>query len=133
MDGTRARAVLGVTEHASPEDLQRAFRARAKQTHPDTGGSSEAFQTARRALIALQSRTDNSATTTAAMPPVSATGADTASALDYKGDRGGTHAPRAQRLDVYDCTPPAITIRASDRRLEFAHFLAGALAQRAAA
>jgi DnaJ domain len=43
MDGTRARALLGVAEHATHDDLRRAFRQRALATHPDVGGDPEAF------------------------------------------------------------------------------------------
>ena len=44
MDGRRACAVLGVSEHATPEDLRSAFRARALATHPDRGGSRTEFE-----------------------------------------------------------------------------------------
>jgi hypothetical protein len=36
-------AALGLTSSASPDDVKRAFRERAKVAHPDAGGSSEAF------------------------------------------------------------------------------------------
>lgn len=35
--------VLGIARSASPDDVQDAWRARAKQTHPDRGGSSREF------------------------------------------------------------------------------------------
>jgi hypothetical protein len=44
MDGRRARALLGVSEHATPEEIRRAFRARALVTHPDRGGDQTAFE-----------------------------------------------------------------------------------------
>ena len=44
MDGRRARALLGVSEHASPEEIRRAFRARALATHPDRGGDRRWFE-----------------------------------------------------------------------------------------
>src|SRR5262249_30944291 len=44
MDGRRARALLGVAEDATPEDLRRAFRTRALATHPDRGGDRTAFE-----------------------------------------------------------------------------------------
>jgi DnaJ domain len=43
MDGSRARAVLGVPEHASPSELRRAFRRRSLGAHPDRGGDADAF------------------------------------------------------------------------------------------
>lgn len=43
MDGFRARAVLGVSEHATDDDVRRAFRQRCLATHPDHGGSAAAF------------------------------------------------------------------------------------------
>lgn len=118
MDGTRARAVLGVSEHATQNDLRRAFRARAKQTHPDAGGNAEAFQTARRALIALQSRA----------PIVGNRSRETAAE-----SRFAARAPSADHVDLYDCAPKVVNLQPSNGRLEFSHFLAGAIAQRTAA
>jgi hypothetical protein len=43
MDGRRARIVLGVADDAGPDDIRRAFRARARVTHPDRGGDRHAF------------------------------------------------------------------------------------------
>ena len=43
MDGRRARNVLGVDTYAGPDEIRRAFRARALVTHPDHGGSNAAF------------------------------------------------------------------------------------------
>jgi hypothetical protein len=43
MDGRRARCVLGVDPDAGPDEIRRAFRARALVTHPDHGGSAPAF------------------------------------------------------------------------------------------
>jgi hypothetical protein len=57
MDGDEARRVLGVGDHASRHDVRRAFRARARGTHPDRGGDRRAFErlvTARAALLAAE-------------------------------------------------------------------------------
>jgi hypothetical protein len=43
MDGRRARSVLGVGNDAGPEEIRRAFRARAHTLHPDHGGNGESF------------------------------------------------------------------------------------------
>jgi curved DNA-binding protein CbpA len=43
MDGRRARNVLGVGKDAGPDEIRRAFRARALVTHPDHGGDDAAF------------------------------------------------------------------------------------------
>jgi curved DNA-binding protein CbpA len=44
MDGRRARALLGVDIDADPEEIRRAFRARALATHPDRGGDRITFE-----------------------------------------------------------------------------------------
>ncbi|MDZ4826273.1 MAG: J domain-containing protein [Actinomycetota bacterium] len=44
MDGRHARSLLGVCEHASFDDIRRAFRARVLATHPDLGGDRTAFE-----------------------------------------------------------------------------------------
>jgi hypothetical protein len=46
-------AVLGVDRDASESEIRDAFRERAKETHADTGGSSEAFKRVKRAKEAL--------------------------------------------------------------------------------
>lgn len=43
MDGRRARIVLGVGSDAGPDEIRRAFRARALVTRPDHGGDRGAF------------------------------------------------------------------------------------------
>jgi molecular chaperone DnaJ len=43
MDGRRARIVLGVGNDAGPDEIRRAFRARALVLHPDHGGDPTAF------------------------------------------------------------------------------------------
>ena len=37
-------AVLGLTPRASDEEVKRAYRSKALETHPDRGGSAEAFR-----------------------------------------------------------------------------------------
>lgn len=39
----RLYAVLGITKSATPEEIRKAYRRRAKKLHPDHGGSVEAF------------------------------------------------------------------------------------------
>lgn len=37
-------AVLGVASNAAPEDIKKAYRRRARECHPDTGGDEEEFK-----------------------------------------------------------------------------------------
>ncbi len=53
MDGSRARAVLGLPEHASSTDLRRAFRRRSLVVHPDRGGDADDFDEIVRAFSVL--------------------------------------------------------------------------------
>lgn len=68
MDGYRAAAALLVDRDATRDQLRRAFRARAKQLHPDTGphGSEADFIQLREAFDLLM------ATATDQVSPVSA-------------------------------------------------------------
>ena len=128
MDGTRARAVLGVTELATHKELRNAFRTQAKRTHPDAGGDAEKFRLALLALAALQQPTGTAPTDVAKLQlprrfMISLPSTDL----------------RRTSLDVYDCAPTSRPQRARSRvhrdqeRLDFGQFLAGAIAQRAAA
>jgi curved DNA-binding protein CbpA len=54
MDGRRARHVLGVAPDAGPDEVRRAFRAEALRTHPDHGGSPEAFAETMAAFAVLR-------------------------------------------------------------------------------
>jgi hypothetical protein len=54
MDGRRARVVLGVDNDASPDEIRRAFRARALSSHPDRGGDRVSFELAVLAFESLQ-------------------------------------------------------------------------------
>lgn len=47
--------VLGVDRDAGPREIHRAYRQRVKETHPDQGGSAEAFQRVREAYEELAS------------------------------------------------------------------------------
>ena len=48
--------VLELDEDADADDVERAYRERVKQAHPDTGGSIEEFQLVRRAYRELSER-----------------------------------------------------------------------------
>jgi DnaJ domain len=54
MDGRTARAVLGVAEHASSDDVRAAFRRQVAASHPDRGGAPEQFRTVVDAFSALR-------------------------------------------------------------------------------
>lgn len=43
MDGTRARALLGLRPDANRHDIKRHYRRLAKQSHPDSGGPPDRF------------------------------------------------------------------------------------------
>jgi hypothetical protein len=47
---------LGITAHATADELKRAFRQRALATHPDRGGDAEAFRQVQRAFKEAQRR-----------------------------------------------------------------------------
>ena len=47
-------AALGLTRPPSPDELTAAWRAAAKQHHPDAGGSAEAFDTVKRSYDRLR-------------------------------------------------------------------------------
>ena len=44
MDGSTARAVLGIGPGANRADIEIAFRSAAKRAHPDAGGTSDSFR-----------------------------------------------------------------------------------------
>lgn len=48
--------LLGVAKDASEEDLKQAFRAAAKETHPDTGGSASQFEAVKTAHLVLSDK-----------------------------------------------------------------------------
>jgi curved DNA-binding protein CbpA len=68
MDGSRARAVLGVSEHASADELRRAFRRLSLVTHPDHGGDADAFDDAVVALRVLERSVHDAAPRPVARP-----------------------------------------------------------------
>lgn len=49
-------AELGLEATASATDVKRAYRKRALETHPDRGGSDEAFRAVQRAFVAATAR-----------------------------------------------------------------------------
>jgi hypothetical protein len=49
----QARALLGVDQHASPEDVRRAYRRLARTHHPDAGGDAAAFHRLQQAVAVL--------------------------------------------------------------------------------
>jgi DnaJ domain len=57
-DATRSSiwAILGVQPHAPEDELKRAYRMRALQTHPDHGGTAEAFREVTRAYQEARKR-----------------------------------------------------------------------------
>ncbi len=85
MDGRRARALLGVSEHTTPHEIRRAFRAGALVAHPDHGGTSRAFAD----LV-------NAMDTLAATPAVTP---------DVMPVRHLSLVPAHPRFDVYDSAP----------------------------
>ncbi len=62
MDGSRARALLGVPAHATEEEVRHAFRRAARRAHPDAGGDASTF----RSLVAARNVL---ATTLTSSPP----------------------------------------------------------------
>src|SRR5688572_13276561 len=44
---------LGVAREATPDQIRKAYRKRAKKSHPDGGGDAEAFVELRRAVAVL--------------------------------------------------------------------------------
>ncbi len=115
MDGTRARATLGLAEHATQQDLRRAFRERAFATHPDHGGDSSTFVSTLNAFRAL-----------ATTPVLSST--DLAPAGPASPAARGT----GPRIDTYDCTP-APRRQAPSCSLSFEAALHNAIRERVAA
>ncbi|HET9929307.1 MAG TPA: J domain-containing protein [Polyangiaceae bacterium] len=49
-------ALLGLTPRASDEEVKRAYRSRALETHPDRGGSAEAFRAVHAAFEHISKR-----------------------------------------------------------------------------
>ncbi len=54
MTGRNPWAVLGLAEDAPYEEIQRAYRERAKQTHPDRGGTASDFRAVANAVEDLR-------------------------------------------------------------------------------
>jgi len=51
-------AELGLPAGASVDDIKRAYRKRALETHPDRGGTDEAFRAVQQAYVAATARAD---------------------------------------------------------------------------
>jgi hypothetical protein len=106
MDGRRARKLLGVARDACPDEIRRAFRARALATHPDQGGSTLAFLEIQTAYDVLRA---------SAAQPASSTVPRASSVTQVRRER--------VRVDVYDSTRPrprrdfADVLRAATARL----------------
>ena len=54
MTGRNPWAVLGLAEDASYEEIQRAYRGKVKQTHPDRGGAASDFRAVANAVEDLR-------------------------------------------------------------------------------
>ncbi|MFC5136434.1 MULTISPECIES: ferredoxin Fer [Haloferacaceae] len=89
--------VLGLDEDADDADVERAYRDRVKEAHPDTGGSIEEFQLVRRAYRELSERDLNGTGSNGAGDPAdidltegTGTGSIRVEFLDYEAiaDRG---------------------------------------------
>lgn len=110
MDGRTAAATLGVDPHATRDEIRRAFRARVKRVHPDTGthGSADDFIAVRQAFERLLAD--------APLPPLTgqvhrrqdgpwSTDPDPGPTLDLT-DVGRRPAPAAQRAAATGQAPP---------------------------
>ena len=139
MDGQRAAATLGVDRRATRDEIRRAFRARAKLLHPDTGptGSMERFIALRRAFERLMAEAPIA-------PPASPPGPSPARAGGRSGPfetAGRDHPVARSTIDLTDSsrrpgrgTPPAASpgrepVRRDARGLSFADHLSAALAR----
>ena len=80
MDGSAARAVLGVAPGTSRAHIDIAFRRLAKATHPDRGGSAAAF---RRLLEARQVALDTAPAARPSLPFIDAATLPDAPSWDF--------------------------------------------------
>lgn len=117
MDGRTARAVLGVAEHTSADDLRRAYRRHLHAAHPDHGGSRQAFDAVRTAFAALA----------AGLPADAHRPADPG-----PGSRGASPGPIALRAEHGFCAYDSPPEWRADPRRDFADVLAAAMARAAA-
>ena len=89
MDGSAARAVLGLAPGTSRADIDIAFRRLAKATHPDHGGSAAAF---RELVVARRTALETAVTAPPQrLPFLDATTLDAAPSWDFT--RLGAPAP----------------------------------------
>jgi hypothetical protein len=69
MQRNEALTILSLADGATNDDLTRAYRAAAKRTHPDVGGSVDAFIRVRAAYACLLSQTDTRASISSTVWP----------------------------------------------------------------
>lgn len=110
MDGTLARALLGVPTHAEPDLIGRAFRVAAFDAHPDRGGDALRF----RQLVAARDFLLANAT----LPPCPAGDPFTA----------GTRPVPTRTIDVMDVHRPRPSASPSPARDTFDQVLARVMA-----
>ncbi|WP_066416121.1 ferredoxin Fer [Halorubrum aethiopicum] len=108
--------VLDLEEDADDADVERAYRERVKEAHPDTGGSVEEFQLVRRAYRELSERDLNGAGT-------NGTDSDDPADIDLT-EEEGTGSIRVEFLDYeviadrgWDLTDDDLFARAADADL----------------
>ena len=96
MDGQCAAATLGADRNANKDDVRRAFRARAKELHPDSGphGSESAFIALRQAFEILM----------ASAPEVAQSATST----------GGSQAASPQRARAFETSASSSTAHSVD-------------------
>lgn len=98
----RARELLQVDRHATPDDIRRAYRRAARTYHPDAGGDAAVFQDLVAAVDLLLDRADRD-------PPVAAspsTGRRAYPSTTGQYGRGGAEADDVDLSLLADATAP---------------------------